>query len=78
MLFLLCRFFAKYDNEFANPTPGTVVDSVVTLPERYDFFLVSQSVGQGTVNPTSFNVIHDKSGLQPKHLQMLSFKVINF
>ena len=24
---------------------------------RYDFFLVSQSVRQGTVNPTSYNVI---------------------
>ena len=33
---------------------GTVVDDVVTLPERYDFFLVSQSVRQGTVNPTSY------------------------
>merc|ERR1712131_931 len=34
-----------------NPPSGTVVDDVVTLPERYDFFLVSQSVRQGTVNP---------------------------
>merc|ERR1740131_551065 len=32
-----------------NPPSGTVVDDVVTLPERYDFFLVSQSVRQGTV-----------------------------
>ena len=38
------------------------MDSVVTLPERYDFFLVSQSVRQGTVNPTSYNVIHDDIG----------------
>ena len=29
---------------------------------RYDFFLVSQSVRQGTVNPTSYNVIKDTSG----------------
>jgi hypothetical protein len=36
-----------------------------TLPERYDFFLVSQSVRQGTVNPTSYNVIHDESGWSP-------------
>merc|ERR1712112_247776 len=32
-----------------NPPSGTVVDDVVTLPERYDFFLVSQSVRPGTV-----------------------------
>jgi len=43
----------------SNPPSGTVVDDVVTLPERYDFFLVSQSVRQGTVNPTSYNVIKD-------------------
>ena len=37
---------------------------------RYDFFLVSQSVRQGTVNPTSYNVIKDTSGLKPDHLQV--------
>ena len=54
----------------SNPPSGTVVDDVVTLPERYDFFLVSQSVRQGTVNPTSYNVIKDTSGLKPDHLQV--------
>jgi len=58
-----------------NPPSGTVVDDVVTLPERYDFFLVSQSVRQGTVNPTSYNVIEDSSGLQPKHIQALTYKL---
>ena len=55
----------------SNPPSGTVVDDVVTLPERYDFFLVSQSVRQGTVNPTSYNVIKDTSGLKPNHLQVM-------
>ena len=50
------------------------IDDVVTLPERYDFFLVSQSVRQGTVNPTSYNVIEDSSGLRPDHLQKLTYK----
>ena len=27
------------------------------LIPRYDFFLVSQSVTQGTVNPTSYNIV---------------------
>ena len=48
----------------SNPPSGTVVDDVVTQPECYDFFLVSQSVGQGTVNHTSYNVIEDNSGLK--------------
>merc|ERR1712098_1016334 len=54
---------------------GSEVDDVVTLPERDDFFLVSQSVRQGTVNPTSYNVIKDTSGLKPNHLQKLTYKL---
>ena len=46
-----------------------------TLPERYDFFLISQSVRQGTVNPTSYNVIEDTSGWSPNIVQQLSYKM---
>ena len=46
----------------SNPPPGTVVDSSVTKPEWYDFFLISQSVRQGTVTPVSLNVVLDFSG----------------
>ena len=42
---------------------------------RYDFFLVSQSVRQGTVNPTHYNVISDTSGLKPDHIQRLTYKL---
>jgi aubergine-like protein len=55
--------------------PGIVLDDVVTLPERYDFFLISQSVRQGTVNPTSYNVIEDNSGLKPDQIQKLTYKL---
>lgn len=40
----------------------------------YDFFLVSQSVRQGTVSPTSYNVIYDSNGLSPDKMQMLTYK----
>ncbi|GJQ76571.1 aub [Trypoxylus dichotomus] len=65
------RFF-KGDQ---NPDPGTVVDSCVTLPERYDFFIVSQCVRQGTVAPTSYNIIDDNMGLSTDHLQRLTYKL---
>ena len=83
------RFF-RDGGKASNPPSGTIVDDVVTLPERYllvlmyrldstfyryDFFLVSQSVRQGTVNPTSYNVIKDTSGLKPQHLQALTYKL---
>lgn len=69
------KFFSKAGGQFQNPPSGTVIDDVVTLPERYDFFLVSQSVRQGTVNPTSFNVIEDDIALKPDHLQKLTYKL---
>ncbi|XP_071451849.1 piwi-like protein Siwi [Hetaerina americana] len=65
------RFFANTNN----PPSGTVVDDVITLPHRYDFFLVSQSVKQGTVSPTSYNVIFDNVGLTPDKLQRLTYKL---
>jgi aubergine len=58
----------------SNPPAGTVADSVITLPERYDFYLVSQHVTQGTVSPTSYNIIHDELGLKPAQIQILTFK----
>ncbi|XP_032223626.2 piwi-like protein 1 [Nematostella vectensis] len=58
-----------------NPPPGTVVDKEVTRSEWFDFFIVSQSVRQGTVSPTHYNVIHDTTGLRPDHWQQLSYKL---
>ena len=51
------RFYAKKGADYGNPPAGTVIDECVTLPERYDFFVIPQNVRQGTVNPTSYNVI---------------------
>lgn len=65
------RFF--YNND--NPNPGTVVDDVITSPIKYDFFIVSQKVQQGTVTPTSYNVIYDNLGLDPDKIQRLTYKL---
>jgi len=59
----------------SNPGPGTVVDDIITLPERYDFFLVSQTATQGTISPTSYNVIDDNMGLDPDKVQRLTYKL---
>ncbi|XP_059490462.1 piwi-like protein Siwi [Neocloeon triangulifer] len=64
-----------FTNSRQNPPPGTVVDDAITLPERYDFYLVSQSVRQGTVSPTSYNVIFDNSGLDPDKMQRFTYKM---
>ncbi|KAK3877061.1 hypothetical protein Pcinc_018195 [Petrolisthes cinctipes] len=60
----------------ANPPPGTVCDDVITRPERYDFYLVSQQVNQGTVTPTCYNIIEDmNSNLDPDRHQRLAYKL---
>ncbi|XP_063807044.1 piwi-like protein 1 isoform X1 [Pseudophryne corroboree] len=69
------RFFGYFGGRLQNPPPGTVVDIEVTRPEWYDFFIISQSVRQGTVSPTHYNVVHDSGGLKPDHMQRLTYKL---
>lgn len=39
---------------------------------RYDFYLVSQNVRDGTISPTSYNVIEDTTGMHPDRVINLS------
>uniref|UniRef100_A0A182SST8 Piwi n=1 Tax=Anopheles maculatus TaxID=74869 RepID=A0A182SST8_9DIPT len=57
-----------------NPPPGTIVDDIITLPERTDFYLISQTVRQGTVSPTAYNVVYDEGGLNIDQLQVYTSK----
>ncbi|XP_038122427.1 protein aubergine [Culex quinquefasciatus] len=68
------RINTRLFHDKRNPVPGTIVDDVITLPERNDFYLVSQSVRQGTVSPTSYNVLYDESGLTADQLQVYTYK----
>ncbi|KAM4577685.1 piwi-like protein 1 [Odontesthes bonariensis] len=69
------RFFAMIGDKISNPPPGTVIDSEVTRPEWYDFYIVSQAVRCGSVSPTHYNVVYDTSGLKPDHMQRLTYKL---
>ncbi|KAG5672135.1 hypothetical protein PVAND_002289 [Polypedilum vanderplanki] len=70
------RFFEIHQQgQYENPVPGTVIDNTITLPQRYEFFLVSQTVRQGTVSPTNYNIIFDTFGLQPDRLQHFTYKM---
>ncbi|XP_015792164.1 piwi-like protein 1 [Tetranychus urticae] len=71
------RFFLRPGprDPVKNPTAGTVIDSVVTRKERYDFYLISQSVRFGTVNPTMYNIIKDTTRWKPIHHQLLAYKL---
>ncbi|XP_004430170.1 PREDICTED: piwi-like protein 3 [Ceratotherium simum simum] len=69
------RFFIESEGKFQNPRPGTVIDVELTRKEWYDFFIVSQSVKEGTVTPTHYNVIHDTVHLSPDTVQGLTYRL---
>jgi len=72
------RFFARdprNSGQLFNPPPGTIIDHTVTNQEWYDFYLISQMARQGTVAPTHFNVIWDRTGLKVDHMQRLTHKL---
>ncbi|XP_050457731.1 piwi-like protein Siwi [Cataglyphis hispanica] len=65
------RFFFNNDN----PEAGTVVDDIITSPIKYDFFIVSQHIRQGTISPTSYSVIYDNLGLDADKIQRMTYKL---
>lgn len=68
------RFFRRENRgSWSNPTCGIVVDNIVTLPERFEFFLVSQNTNQGTVSPTNYNVIYNTANLTQDNHQRLAY-----
>lgn len=70
------RIFAVAGRDnLENPLPGCVLDHTITRRNMYDFFLVPQSVRQGTVSPTHYIVVQDDSEFAPDILQRLSYKL---
>ncbi|XP_043787513.1 piwi-like protein Ago3 [Apis laboriosa] len=69
------RLFEISSTGLKNPPPGTIVDSHITKPALYDFFLVSQNIRQGTVSPTHYIVIYDNKKMKPDHIQRLTYKL---
>ncbi|XP_055386701.1 protein argonaute-3 [Condylostylus longicornis] len=68
------RIFTE-NGEVKNPEPGFVVDHEVTRRYMYDFFLVSQSIREGTVSPCHYIVVCDSANYSPDILQRLSYKL---
>ncbi|KAG4079046.1 hypothetical protein HA402_001701 [Bradysia odoriphaga] len=69
------RINTRFFKGQTNPDPGTIVDNVVTLPERHDFFLISQKVRQGTVSPTNYNILYNTSGISSDDIQKFTYKL---
>ena len=48
---------------------------IVLSTHRYDYFIVSQHVRQGTVSPTHYIVVDDGLDLAPGYMQRLTYKM---
>jgi len=69
------RIFDGAVNNFKNPMAGTVIDSVVTDKDTYEFYLVSVAAKQGMSAPTKFKVVYDDLKASPDKIQLLTYKL---
>ncbi|KAI9175346.1 hypothetical protein H9P43_006707 [Blastocladiella emersonii ATCC 22665] len=73
------RFFprpgAPVDLRTGNLLPGLVVDSVVTHPFEFDFYIQSHLSQQGLAKPTRYSVLVDENKFAPNHLAELSYRL---
>ncbi|KAG0001210.1 Protein argonaute 10 [Modicella reniformis] len=72
------RLFPMNANEAdrsGNCVAGTVVDTVITHPTEFDFYLQSHGGLQGTSRPTLYHVILDEYGFKSDELQELTYRL---
>ncbi|CAG8488744.1 11583_t:CDS:10 [Funneliformis caledonium] len=72
------RFFPldKRDSDrTGNCLPGTVIESGITHPYEFDFYLQSHAGLQGTSRPTHYHVLFDENAFTSDALQVLSYNL---
>jgi eukaryotic translation initiation factor 2C len=52
---------------------GTVVDTDVTHPAQFDFFLLSHADGLGTSRPSRYSVLYDENNFNADDIQSLTY-----
>lgn len=58
-----------------NIAPGTVVDTVITHPSEFDFYLCSHFGVKGTSRPTHYHVLWDENKFTSDELQKLVYNL---
>ncbi|RLN37082.1 hypothetical protein BBJ28_00025158, partial [Nothophytophthora sp. Chile5] len=56
-----------------NVKPGTVIDTGIVDPHRFDFFLYGHSGIQGTSVPCHYTVLHDENKMSAEDVQRLTY-----
>lgn len=58
-----------------NVQPGTVIDTAIVDPHRFDFFLYGHSGIQGTSCPAHYTVLHDENKMSAEDVQKLTYSL---
>ncbi|CAD5227604.1 unnamed protein product [Bursaphelenchus okinawaensis] len=59
----------------SNVPAGTIVDTTITQPDEYDFYLCSHAGVQGTSRPAYYHVLWDDNKLSANELQTLTYQL---
>lgn len=68
------RFFPAKGDRDSNALPGTLVETGVTHPREYDFYLCAHKAIKGTARPMHYQVIHDERGWGPEQVQNMLYE----
>src|SRR5437868_2694164 len=72
------RFFPvdkKDSDRTGNCFPGTVVETTITHPFEFDFYLQSHHNVQGNSRPMHYNVLYDENKFTSDSLQSLTYNL---
>ena len=72
---IVTRFFDTRNDNLNNPISGTVVNSDIVSNLYSQFYLVSQSTTQGTVSPSSYDIIYNMCEWSVGDYQKLAYKL---
>ena len=62
-------------NMYTNPEKGTVIDDdIIINSNRFEFYLQSQYVNQGTASPVHFTVLYDTTSIPLEVLENITYK----
>ncbi|KAK8243527.1 Piwi domain-containing protein [Phyllosticta capitalensis] len=68
------RFFPERGDRNGNPFPGCLVETGVTHPYQFDFYLAAHSAIKGTARPVHYTVLQNEIGLSADELQQMIFE----
>ena len=66
------RMFQLTNNDCVNVNPGTYLDTVITHPYEYDFYLCSHAALKGTARATHYHVLQDEIEYTPNQLYTIT------